>query len=83
VTRESAIVQKVGVVRDDDAVVSPSLGEHILVTVPDETNVADVPRVEALTTKNLRDLLSHAFVYKETHSSPIFSVHPMHFICTW
>jgi hypothetical protein len=81
--RESAVIQKVRVMRDDDAVVPPGLSENIFITAASETNIASVLDIKALAAKNLRDLFSHAFVYKEAHSAPVLGVHSTHFIFSW
>ena len=83
VRRESIIVQEIRVMRDDDSIVPPSFREHILIATPSEANITDVSNVEALASKNLRDLLTHAFINKETDSSPILGVHSPHFVLSW
>jgi hypothetical protein len=51
--REAPIVEEVGVMSEDDAVVSPGSGKHILIRMPFKPEFSDVRSIPAVLAKNL------------------------------
>ena len=60
---EQPIVQKVGIVRDKNAVLAPCRSKHIFIATPGKPDIRDVFRVVALMSKNLGNAFSHTLVY--------------------
>jgi hypothetical protein len=63
--RKVSIVEGVAVVGQENTVVGPSPGRHILVGVAIQTQLVNVTGVPALVSENLGDLRAQALVHKK------------------
>ena len=72
--RKSVIVQKIGIVCNEDPLFSPCCGKHVFITSATESEIRSKLGIVAITLQNLGDSDARILVDKESRLSPIFQV---------